>query len=461
MVNLPLVNMNLIQLPHELQLLIFAYLVNDYSSLCALVLTSRCLVDCARELLRVCRTLDLSSGFTDDIEPVLEHLFALATDTTAPVPQVAFTRARSTLGDRLISHASRYKTLKINFHGRNSQPRHGTQPVSSENMINFELMMRLVADNDHYDISTWRRNIQARVAETSLRLLFHTARHLTRLEVEGSTSNILPWSMQGILEMLCTLKFINIENNKLPKALCRLVSRSSLLTLEFSNMSITSKFFEHFVYTLSITSLRFEDCWVATSALTRAIKACRDLKTFEYTLSISRFDAQPYGTRKYHVGKLLGDLRLHARTLKCLRVVKPGVPSLSSGADCNHLGSLVGFGVLRTLTVNEKFLAPHQPVCSIGQHGLSSNASSIAVLYKLPQSLQKLNLHQCDATTIDLLSGALQCMGLSDLLSSLHRLEVIHAEPQPTSTKSLNQRELAVRDGFAEWGVKLKFLHAS
>jgi hypothetical protein len=455
--------MSLEQLPHELQLNVFGHLANDYTSLCGLIIVSKSLYDCALEVFRTCRILDLSTGLTDNIEAVLENLYLLAMDDTAVTPQVSFTRTSSTLCDDIVRHAFRYKILKICFEDRYGAVGDNTQPhINRGDMYKFEFMMRALAGNDSYDARTWRRKFSTRVADASLRLVLHTMRHITTLELGGST-NCLPWKIEGMLQMLRTLKLTGITNSKLSRHCCHLAAQPGLFALEISDMCITSKFIGFFREKLSITSLRFTRCWVATNALTRIIKACNKLATFEYSLKASHWEAQSVHRRQYHIGQLLNNLHPHRVTLKNLTILN--LDATVMAWHCNHVGSMAKFTVLETLVVNQKHLATHRYFCRIDQADpaqINRYADVVAILSKLAPSVQTLSLHRCSETSIiNMLSRVEECMGLVDLLPNLRTLEVTFAQnPSDSSTKRARQQELDLATKFKRRGIEIKFRQA-
>lgn len=453
--------MSLEQLPHELQLNIFRYLVNDYSSLCALVIVSRDLHDCAAEILKPCRILDLSDGVTDNIESVLGNLYSLATDVTAAVPQVGFRSTGSGLGNDIVRHASRYKTLKVSLRnpfGMSFEEAH----ISDTDMSKFELMMKMLAENSRYNNKAWKTSFSAGDMGASLRLILHTMRHITTLEL-GGNMNYLPRKMENMRHTLRTLKLVGITNRPLPPHCCRLANGSDLIALEFSAMCITSPSLTGFYMNFSITSLRFTQCYVSTNALTRVIKACKELVTFEYSLSASHWVVKhAHPCHQYHMGQLLSDLSSHGNTLKNLTITDPdGAVRL----HCNHVGSLAEFSVLEALAVNYEHLEPHRYFCRSKQpdsDGVYDHVNAVDTMWRFPPSVQTLRLHRCDeVSVINTLFKAVDYMEDIDFLPSLHTLEVMYVQSLPgdlaRSARQQRQEELDLYTKFKTHGVEIKF----
>lgn len=450
--------MSLLQLPHELQLQIFEHLADDYSSLTSAVLVSRQLYDCAFEVLKTYRTLDLSDGVTDEIEAVLGGLYLLAW-RNEPAPRVEFKTTDSELGDNIIRHASRYNTLKVDFDHRRGRVRDAAKAdIDRTDIVKFEKMMRMLAYGDGYDVRTFRRNFSSRMADTSLRLVFHTMRHLTTLELGGST-NVLPWDLRNILQRLRTLKFTAIINKQLSGRCCDLAARPGLLALEFSNMSITSGFLGNFKYVLSIKVLRFTHCWVEPISMTRVIEACKNLETFEYSLSSRYWKAEHIYSKHHHLYRALRHLRRHTATLKHLTLVIPDVTTRIW--QCNHIGSLAVFSSLETLTVSHNLLAAHHRGCNVDdldKDQVDDGADAFSILAKLPPSVQRLSLHLCEEQSVlNTLSGTANAMGLADVLPNLRQVEAALAWTKSnTVVRHVSKREQAVLAELNNRGIKVR-----
>ena len=450
--------MSFTQVPHEIQLHIFGYLLNDYAALLNVSQTSTHLRACALQLLRTCRTLDLSEGITDGIEAVLSNLHELASNGTPPPPHAPFTSLGDLLGDNIVGHASRYNSLKVFFGDRVGATGEDTQAIVPDDMNIFILMMQVLTGKTRRELRSWRKNFRLRKVEPSLRLILYAMRHVRTLELGGS-AKCLPWKMEGMLTTLRTLKLYDITNNQLTRHCCTLAAQPGLTSLEFSDMNVTLGFLEHFKPSTPIMSLRFTRCWVPKLALTRIISACSNLVTFEYTLDTARSEAQPYQVRQWQTGKLLSDLRRHAHTLKHLKIVRLGTTTTRFWLECDHVGSLAVFNALETLTVNPELLAPHHDACHV-QDDCSRRADMVAVLFRAPQSLQTLRLARCNNTVIARLSRVVASMGLSGLLSNLRDLEIVYTTPLNTLQRNLGQPELALRDAFGRRGVDVKFSHS-
>lgn len=443
--------MGLGALPPELQLHIFGYLVNDYTSLRALVHVSRQTYDCAREVLQECRTLDLWAGSTDNIEEVLMQLYTLANDSTATVPHTTFSSSGSFFGDNLIRHASRYNKLSLCFDGRDGFA--SKLPLTNETMSKLEAMWAAVAGNRGYDIGTWRYRMSRRLADTSIRLILRTMLHITTLQLGGCT-NVLPWSMQGILPFLHTLQISDITNKQLSQVCCRIASLPHLVDLQFSHMSISGSFFTHFKDNLSITHLRFMKCWVTPAAMQRALGACRNLELFEYLLSTEH---RPANSRHHHLYSLITDLGAHANTLKLLKILVPDVTVPAS--QCNHVTSLAQFSALRRLVISYKLLAPHTHPCRVEPSDMWQVDKAMTpwtILSRLPPTMEELHLHRGDKMPIiRTLSEMVDSVGPA-VLPKLRFLEVtLPWRPGSKSFRVPGLKEAAVRRELGNRGVNV------
>lgn len=465
--------MGLAELPHELQLNIFHRLADDYAALSALVFVSKRVKDCASEVLRTPRTFDLSKGNTDEIEPILGALFHLA-ETNATAPQVHFTSTGDAFGDDIVRHASRYITLRMSFgtrfgtrFGRVAQ---GTQPIPPGTINLFRLAMQALTGKAPKQTVSWGQNFDLRKADASVRLILHTLRHVTTLELGGST-NCLPWDMTGMLDTLRNLQFVGIANAKLSRNCVLLACQPGLNKLEFSDMAITLGFLDFFPGTpgsISATTLRFTNCWVPKRAVERIVKACRGLVMFEYSLDTALSEAQTYWLRQWSIAEFLTALQCHRHTLKHLKIVRPEPLTNFNNLECNHIGSLADFTVLESLFVNQRFLAPHPAAyCkprfdNLHYLGPMNTADPMAVLYKLPQSLKRLELSGCVRTvTSTLLSRVVRGLGVGGLLPGLRELRIVYTQQLPprTATRPFTQQEQALLLAFERRGVNLKLLH--
>jgi hypothetical protein len=446
--------MSLEQLPHELQLNVFKHLIDDHSALQTFAHASPHLHSCALEVLNASRILDLSAGYTDYIEDVLENLHQLADNSTTADLKADPKGYWDTISDNVVLQASRYETLKVCFEDREGATRRS--PISRRNMFKFESVMSRLSNKSRYNTDTWRHRFSTRLADASLRLLLHTMRHITTLELGGSL-NVLPWDLSGsdMLEMLRHLKLYAITNSKLSKLCCCLISERNLITLEFSDMSITPKFLQHFSFSnqLSITSLRLTECWGSVTAITRMIKACANLETFEYALGTSHWTTELTHFSYHHLFQLLR--QLPPRALKHLTIHSSGV--VLKDYQCNHVGSLVRFLVLESLTLDWKLVAPHQLMCR-AQYAESLELDAFDILSSLAPSLQALTLHECEEVSVmATLSQLAESMEQNNILPNLRSVDVtIVLEGSITVSKRKRRQQKELRNNFRSLGVKLR-----
>ncbi|KAJ4313286.1 hypothetical protein N0V94_007012 [Neodidymelliopsis sp. IMI 364377] len=446
--------MSLEQLPHELQLNVFKYLIDDHSALQTLAHASQHLHSCALEVLNASRILDLSAGYTDYIEDVLENLHQLANNSTTVDLEVDPQGYWDTISDNVVLQASRYETLKVCFDDREGATRRS--PISRSNMFKFESVMSRLSNKSRYNTDTWRHRFSTRLADASLRLLLHTMRHITTLELGGSLS-VLPWDLSGsnMLEMLRHLKLYAITNSRLSKLCCCLISERNLMTLEFSDMSITPKFLQHFSFSnqLSITSLRLTECWGSVAAITRMIKACANLETFEYSLGASHWTTELNHFSYHHLYLLLRELP--TRALKHLTIHNSGV--ILENFQCNHVGSLVRFLVLESLTLDWRLVAPHQLMCR-AEYGASLELDAFDILSSLAPSLQALTLRECEeASVIATLSQLVESIEQNNILPNLRSVRVtIVLKGSTTVSKRKRRQQRTLRIKFLSYGVKLR-----
>ncbi|KAH6642812.1 hypothetical protein C7974DRAFT_409334 [Boeremia exigua] len=442
--------MGLPDLPPELQVMVYENLEDDYDALMALTTVSRAVADCAHYVLEPLQTLDLSDGCTDEIEDNLIRLYELAYGPTSPVPQVTFRTIHSDLGQNLIRQASAYRTLVVHFDSRYGFTQRPA--IRPENMVKLEAMWALLNGSEPYSPSTWRRNVQNRLADTSLRLVFRTMRHLTTLELGGST-NILPWKTAGILPMLRTLKFTAITNPKLSPMCWNLAARPHLVTLEFSNMSITTSFLANLKNDLPVTDLRFRHCWVEINAFRRFSDHCKRMEAFEYTLGAYYWPVAATKSKHHHLASLVSQMHRHANKLTHLTLLMPNVEMDST--QCNHVVSLAQFTALQKLAISYKVLAPHTRACGVYVANPNTMLTQWDILSGLAPSVDEVHLYRGDEADVMLtLSGMVNSMG-PNMLPNLRRVEVILSRLRsPFSvSRSPGTREVAIRKKFERRGV--------
>lgn len=359
----------------------------------------------------------------------------------------------------------------MSFDTRFGRVAQGTQPIPPGTVNLFRLAMQALTGKGPKQTVSWGQNFGLRKADASVRLILHTLRHITTLEL-GSSTNCLPWDMTGMLDTLRNLHFVGITNAKLLRNCILLACQPGLNKLEFSGMGITLGFLEFFPGTpgsISATTVRFTNCWAPKRAVERIVKACRGLVIFEYALNTALSEAQTYWLRQRNIAEFLTALHRHRHTLKHLKIVRPEPLTNLNNLECNHIGSLDGFTALESLFVNQRFMTPHPAAyCkprfdNLHYLGPMNTADPMAVLYKLPQSLKRLELSGCARTvTSTLLSRVVRDLGAGGLLPGLRELRIVYTQRSPprTATRPCTQQEQDLVVAFKRRGVNLTLLHA-
>ncbi|KAJ4340290.1 hypothetical protein N0V87_002582 [Didymella glomerata] len=444
--------MSFTQLPHELQLHTFRYLKNDYLTLCALTLVCQSLCGCAFEVLKECsRTFDLSNGLTDEVEFVLLNLYALA------VSQPRCSGTSSSLWDNIFRDAVRYNKLALNFHD-NLDFRDG-DPIRSRNMVKLEKMWKVVAGIDRFSTSTWRERMKGRCADTSIRVVLRTMQHLTTLELGGST-DVLHWRTKGILDHLRTLRFRSITNKKLAPVCCRLAAKPQLVSLEFFDMAIESSFLEHLKNPLSVTPLKFHQCWVSLPAIRRIFYRCQGVQAFCYSIDTSKWSGNAHWREEHNLYRLMAIVQGHTATLKHLTLLTP--VTQSKAGHCTHVTCLGQFSSLETLVISYHIVTPHTMVCYDGTFPdweREDRTTAFDILSKLGPSLNELQLHRREETSaLQTLSGVVNSMAPGSSFLPKLRYVWVTLEDNPTSSilQTESQKGQLIIRKFERRGVECK-----
>ncbi|KAF9700922.1 hypothetical protein EKO04_000105 [Ascochyta lentis] len=420
--------MGLNALPNELLLEVCRYLSGDPASLSALARVSRKIQPCAFEVLMNNCTIDLSSGDTQIIHNVMAHLFSLAHNVTVPPPNVAIESTGSLLVDDLVKHASKFKTLKLCV-----ADRHGiTSTVSGPVLTKYMSAVQVLERATMYGAKSWKSKFTRGKMEDLLRFLLRVTRHIYTLEMESSLYWMGQTEMKGMCPALHTLKLVGITNKSLSRNCCYFVRLPTLRQLEFARMSLTHSTLLFLGTQLYVTTLRFVDCWVATMTLGKAIRACRTLETFEYSLSAEHCPQLNLTVHQYSLYDLISVLATnHKDTLKHLTILDLDA---QVGDLCHEPDALSQFTVLKTLAINHDHLHPRRvdnahATCSCYRLAYITPAT---VLLSLPPSLQKLELQVCNKTFIT-----------GTLLDVLQNMQTAGALPNLCTVKTVFERTRA------------------
>lgn len=390
-------------LPNELILEICRYLADDAVSLSALARVSTRTYDCAAAILKYNQTIDLSTGKTQVIHNVMAHVFALAHDENAKLPNVAIESTGDPFVDSLIKHVSNFKFLKLYVNDRDGV----TSTVSSSVLKEYMSAVRFLESAETYGAKSWKSKFDRGKMEDLVRFLLRVARHITSFEIGGALYWMAQTSMTGMLSTLRTLKLVGIVNPSLTRSCCQILKLPTLEVLEFARMRVTVQTLQHLKGEVSVTSLHFVECWVAKGALNKMIKACGELDTFEYTLSAEIWSTLT-GFKQYSLAQLISALSVRKETLKHLTILDPDCQARDRCHDASQLSS---FAALKVLTINHDYLQPRHfgMVVSIEDfyrhhypfiHPLHKMKTPTAIFLSLAPSLQRLELQICDKTLV-------------------------------------------------------------
>lgn len=280
------------------------------------------------------------------------------------------------------------------------------------------------------------------------------------------------------MEILENLKLTGVTNAKLSYNCVRLAHRPGLKKLEFSHMAIPPSFIEFLpkrpvdnLGGISATELYFINCWVPHKSLVRIVNAFNGLQRFGYSLSTTVSGAPSYYNRHWHVGEFIAALHQHTNTLTHLKIVRPEPWTDPGRLECNHIGSLADFTALECLSINERFIAPHngpfktphtmtyQIYClpffnNLRQLSANAAANPMIVLNALPRSLTRLELSGCSPTVTTTLLPTIERNGP---IGGLRELEIVFTDQSPSGTaaRPLSQQEVDMIAAFGQMGIRL------
>lgn len=373
----------------------------DSACLKAFALTCKTICEWALTIHSVSMMIDLSSGNTQVIWKVVSHLLTQANDTTVQVPQVVIQNTGDAFADRVIKLASNFKTLKLRLINN-----HGIQhSILTSLYTQCMSLVSAVEPPTMYGAQSWGLKFTRGRTNDLLRFLLRVTRHLHTLEMEGSLYWIGQTDVNDMCPVLHTLRLVDIVNPSIPRSCCHFIRLPTLRRLELVRMEVTSTTLRHIGTNRHVVSLHFVDCVVTKSALTKAVRACRQLVTFEYTLNTTLWSELPSVEKEYDIAELLYQFSKHHKyTLKHLTILSMQAKVRDR---CHYADELSQLSVLKTLAVNHEHLHPRyfdthtHPQCEArrnqqkGYMYPTNPTQPSELILSLPRSLQRLELHVC------------------------------------------------------------------
>jgi hypothetical protein len=434
----------LTDLPNEIKIFICEYLAGT-SGLQALALVCKDTSHCALEVYSKNKVIDLRSGDAQVCDALFARLFSSASQAAQP-PTCTFRSTGHVLTDRIIQFASPYKTLRIRLYDR-----HGIRaPVTDQQLQQYMSIVPHLKPRTRESAKFWECQFKRGIIGYYLQFLLKITQHLTTLELDGSLLWMIQIDTRGTFAGLHTLRLVGLGKHALSRECAYFINLPSLRTLEFASMTIEPDTIQHMDAHSSITSLHFVDCHVAQDALTIILAACGPLETFEYSLNGAVWASElsrPWG---YKMAKAIYDLRRHSTTLKhlSLRILRAQVRNM-----CHYVEGLAQLTALETLSMeydhihsvqhhisdrlcneryarqlcNEEYELQREMNRFVGHHEVPP--TPVELLSSLPNSLQRLELHNCDESIRGIWADVEQEVSTTGRLSNLI---TVHCSPLGT-----------------------------
>ncbi|KAH6642811.1 hypothetical protein C7974DRAFT_421039 [Boeremia exigua] len=422
-------------LADELKLLICHHLDGDAKSLKNLALTSRATRDCALVVHKQNSLIDLSTGSAKVVHKVMAHLLALASDSAAIPPISTIASTGDPFADTLLKHASNFTSLKLD---NIDTLREDKIWINDKVLGQYMSLISKLAPVTMYGAQIWRKRLLEGDIRDLLQLLLRVARHITTLEMSGSLEWMAQTDVRGACPALRTLKLVGIHNYTMERTCGHILRVPTLEVLEFARMdvSIFTLDFVDTAHKLSISSLHFLECYVSPKALEKAICACRTLETFRYTLC---WEKPAPALTHYNIARLIKNLASHSTTLKHVTILTSGVLLRNTYRDSDGLAQLE---VLRTLAISHDLLHPLHVNADAGRRKPRQLKKLSKVLLSLKPSLQRLELHDCDKTSVTkTLLDVMHQMADVSPLPNLCTIKVVSEPPRHPLPHELQELE--------------------
>jgi hypothetical protein len=249
----------------------------DLESLKALSIAYRSTSKCTQGTFNNNVHVKLCTGKAKGVHKVLAFLLSQAHSTRWP-PNITITSTNDAFTDRIIKFASCIKTLTLSVPSTGEFP----TPITDRQLYRqYELLVPHSEPVNMIEEHPWHLLFSRGWMEDMTCLLLRIVRHVTALELAHSLQWMKDISTQGMCQDLRTLKLVGINSEWWVSGECRHFAQLPLLeTLEFASMEVTMGFVRCFGNNLSVSSLRFTNCYVTPHALAKAIRMRTALKEF-------------------------------------------------------------------------------------------------------------------------------------------------------------------------------------